>query len=51
MGRVLRRHGLVRISWMGRPTRKVLRRYERSHPGELVRLDVKRFSKVPPGGS
>lgn len=45
--RVLRRHGLNRLSWMGRPTGRVIRRYERSHPGELVHLDVKKVGKVP----
>ena len=48
--RVLRRHGLNRLSWMDRPTGRVIRRYERSQPGELVHLDVKKVGKVPPGG-
>ena len=48
--RVLRRHGLNRLSWMDRPTGRVIRRYERSQPGELVHLDVKKVAKVPPGG-
>ena len=48
--RVLRRHGLNRLSWMDRPTGQVIRRYERSSPGELVHLDVKKVGKVPPGG-
>ena len=35
---------------MDRPTGTVIRRYERSSPGELVHLDVKKVGKVPPGG-
>ena len=35
---------------MDRPTGKVIRRYERSQPGELVHHDVKKVGKVPPGG-
>ena len=48
--RVLKRHGLNRLSWMDRPTGQVIRRYEQSAPGELVHLDVKKVGKVPPGG-
>jgi len=33
-----------------RPTGRVIRRYERDHPGELVHLDVKTIGKIPPGG-
>ena len=50
MWQVLKRHGLNRLSWMDRPTGRVIRRYERSAPGELVHLDVKKVGKVPPGG-
>lgn len=48
--RVLRRHGLNRLSWLDRPTGRVIRRYERSAAGELVHLDVKKVGKVQPGG-
>ena len=48
--RVLVRHGLNRLSWMDRPTGRVIRRYERPHPGDLVHLDVKKVARVPPGG-
>ena len=48
--RVLKRHGLNRLSWMDRPTGRVIRRYERAGAGELVHLDVKKVGKVPPGG-
>ena len=34
-----------------RPThREVIRRYERSSPGELVHLDIKKIGQIPPGG-
>lgn len=34
--------GLNRLSWIDRPTGQVIRRYERSSPGELVHLDIKK---------
>ncbi|MCG8649262.1 MAG: IS481 family transposase, partial [Pirellulales bacterium] len=48
--RILCRHGLNRPVYMDRPTGRVIRRYERDHPGELVHLDVKKVGKIPPGG-
>ena len=48
--RILKRNGLNRLSWIDRPTRRVIRRYERSAPGELVHLDIKKVGKIPPGG-
>jgi transposase InsO family protein len=48
--RVLARHGLNRLSWMDRPTGKVIRRYERSTPGELVHIDIKKLGRIPDGG-
>jgi transposase InsO family protein len=48
--RVLCRHGLNRLSWLDRPTGRLIRRYEREHPGELVHLDIKKIGKIPPGG-
>jgi transposase InsO family protein len=47
---ILRRHGLHRVAWMDRPTGRVIRRYERERPGELVHVDVKKLGRVPPGG-
>jgi len=47
---VLRRNGLHRLDWMDRPTARVIRRYERSRPGELVHIDVKKLGRVPHGG-
>jgi transposase len=48
--RVLVRHGLGRLAVMDRPTGRVIRRYEREHPGELVHLDVKKLGRIPDGG-
>ena len=35
---------------MDRPTGRVIRRYERERPGELVHIDVKKLGRIPPGG-
>jgi transposase InsO family protein len=48
--RVLRRHDLHRLTHMDRQTGAPIRRYERSRPGELVHVDVKKLGKIPPGG-
>ncbi len=48
--RVLVRHGVNRLSWMDRPTGRVIRRIETSRPGELVHIDVKKLARVPDGG-
>lgn len=50
MWRVLRCHGLNRLDRLDRPTGRVVRRYEKSAPGELVHLDVKKVAKISPGG-
>jgi transposase InsO family protein len=47
---VLRRHGLHRLAWLDRPTGQLIRRYERSRPGELVHVDVKKLGAIRPGG-
>ena len=47
--RVLRRHGVPRLADLDRPTRTVVR-YERSRPGELVHIDVKKQARIPDGG-
>ena len=47
---VLRRHGLHRLDWMDRPTGRVIRRYQREHPGELIHVDVKKLGRIPAGG-
>jgi len=48
--RVLVRHHLNRLAWMDRPTGRVIRRYERCQPGELVHMDVKKLGRIPQGG-
>jgi transposase InsO family protein len=48
--RVLERHQLSRLAWIDRPTGRVIRRYERERPGELVHVDVKKLGRIPAGG-
>lgn len=48
--RVLSRYGMARLSWLDRATGRVVRRYEKQRPGELVHVDVKKLGKFPDGG-
>ncbi len=48
--KILVRQGLNRLAWIDRPTGRVIRRYERAHPGELIHLDIKKVGRIPPGG-
>jgi integrase-like protein/homeodomain-containing protein len=48
--RVLVRHDLNRLSHMDRRTGTPIRRYERSRPGELVHVDVKKLGRIRVGG-
>lgn len=48
--RVLVRLGLNRLSWMDRPSGRVIRRIVTTHPGELVHVDVKKLGRIPAGG-
>lgn len=48
--RTLARHGLNRLAWLDRPTGQPIRRYERSRPGELVHVDIKKLGNIPDGG-
>jgi transposase InsO family protein len=48
--RVLVRQGLNRLAWLDRPTGRVIRRYERGRPGELVHVDAKKLGRIPDGG-
>jgi transposase InsO family protein len=48
--RVLVRLGLNRLAFMDRPSGRVIRRYERAAPGELVHLDVKKLGRLRDGG-
>jgi transposase InsO family protein len=48
--RVLCRLGLQRLSWLDRPTGRVIRRYEHARPGDLVHMDIKKLGRIRPGG-
>jgi transposase InsO family protein len=48
--RVLSRYRLARLSWLDRPTGRVVRRYEHAAPGDLVHIDVKKLGRIPDGG-
>ena len=48
--RVLTRHGLNRLRWMDRPTGRVIRRYEKDSPGQLIHIDIKKLGRIPDGG-
>lgn len=52
---ILRRHGRSRLSRLDRTTGAPIRvetpvRYERSRPGELLHVDVKKLGRIPEGG-
>jgi transposase InsO family protein len=46
---VLRRAGLAVLAHLDRTTRSAIR-YERSRPGELIHLDIKKLARIPNGG-
>ncbi|WP_236243991.1 IS481 family transposase [Streptomyces sp. CC210A] len=48
--RVLARFGLARLTHLDRATGRVIRRYERERPGELVHVDIKKLGNIPDGG-
>ena len=48
--KILCRVGLNRLDRIDRVSRRPIRRYERSRPGELVHLDVKKLGRIPNGG-
>jgi transposase InsO family protein len=48
--RVLTRYRLARLAHLDRATGRVVRRYERSTPGELVHVDIKKLGNIPDGG-
>lgn len=48
--RVLRRLGLNRLGWLDRPTGRLIRRYERAAPGDLIHIDIKKLGRIPDGG-
>jgi transposase InsO family protein len=47
---VLRRYGCPPLAHLDRGTGAPVRRYERSRPGELVHVDVKKLGNIPDGG-
>lgn len=48
--RVLTRYRLARLAHLDRATGRLIRRYEREHPGELVHVDIKKLGNIPDGG-
>jgi transposase InsO family protein len=48
--RVLARYRLPRLAHLDRATGAPVRRYERSRPGELVHIDIKKLGNIPDGG-
>jgi transposase InsO family protein len=48
--RVLVRHDLSRLDHRDRATGTPIRRYERTRPGELVHVDIKKLGRIPAGG-
>lgn len=48
--RVLCRLQLQCLSWLDRPTGRVIRRYEHARPGDLVHMDIKKLGRIRPGG-
>ncbi len=48
--RILTHHGLNRLAHLDRPTGQVIRRYERTRPGELLHVNVKKLGRIPDGG-
>ncbi|WP_455355239.1 IS481 family transposase [Streptomyces sp. SYSU K217416] len=48
--RVLTRYRLARLTHLDRATGRVIRRYERDKPGELVHVDIKKLGNIPDGG-
>jgi transposase-like protein len=48
--KVLIRHGVPRLAHLDRATGRPVRRYEKSTPGELVHVDVKKLGNIPDGG-
>jgi transposase InsO family protein len=48
--RVLVRAGLNRLTWMDRPSGRVIRQIRTDRPGERVHVDVKKLGRIPTGG-
>ncbi|MCY9783380.1 IS481 family transposase [Nocardiopsis sp. EMB25] len=48
--RILTRHRMSRLAHLDRATGRTVRRYERTRPGELVHVDIKKLGNIPNGG-
>lgn len=48
--RVLKRFGLSRLRDLDPPTGRIIRRYEKNTPGELIHVDIKKMGRIPKGG-
>lgn len=48
--RVLARYGISRLRDLDPPTGRIIRRYEKKVPGELVHVDIKKMGRIPEGG-
>ncbi len=48
--RVLKRFGISRLRDLDPPTGRIIRRYEKKVPGELVHVDIKKMGRIPDGG-
>ncbi|SNS00772.1 Integrase core domain-containing protein [Haloechinothrix alba] len=48
--RILVRYGAPRLTQLDRATVRVVRRYEKATPGELVHVDIKKLGNIPDGG-
>ncbi len=48
--RVLTRYRLARLAHLDRATGRVIRRYDRDRPGELVHVHIKKLGNIPDGG-
>jgi transposase InsO family protein len=47
---VLTRYHCPPLAHLDRASGRVIRRYEREHPGELVHVDIKKLGNIPDGG-
>jgi transposase InsO family protein len=48
--KVLARHRVPRLAHLDRATGRPIRRYEKTAPGELIHVDVKKLGNIPDGG-
>ena len=48
--KILTRNRVARLAWLDRATGQPVRRYEKTTPGELIHVDVKKLGNIPDGG-